>query len=66
MPLTNQQNEAFERGMKLRRDNTTLDDVRSDLHTQLYDSGVFDTQVIDGWQFMDHLILGLDMLEGRA
>ena len=66
MPLTNQQNEAFERGMKLRRDNTTLEGVRSELHGELYNSGVFDTHVLDGWQFMDHLILGIDMLEGKA
>ena len=48
MPLTNQQNNAFERGMKLRRDNTTLADVRLQLNGEPLSSNVFDTQVIAG------------------
>lgn len=67
MPLTMLEDWAFKRGMKYRRDGVTFVDLKTNLDDPgRTDTTVYDNRIVEGWQFMDHLILGLDMLEGKA
>lgn len=58
-----QEREAHVEGMRFRRDNVTSDELDDMLAKG---TGTYNVHVIRGWQYMDQLILGLDMLEGRA
>ena len=68
------QDDAFKEGMRMRRDNVTESElnfivgkgyelvVKNQTPSQREEN----ESVVEGWKFMDRLILGLDMLEGRA
>ena len=58
--------DAFKEGMWMRRDNVT----ESELIFRTREAHALGPSttllVVEGWKFMDRLILGPDMLEGRA
>lgn len=58
--------DAFKEGMKMRRDNMTESELIFELGKRTLSASVHNSSVVEGWKFMDRLILGLDMLEGRA
>ena len=60
------QDDAFKEGMRYRRDNVTESELIFELGKRSLSESVYNGSVVDGWKFMDRLILGLDMLDGRA
>lgn len=64
--MTPGQTKAYKAGMKFRRDNVTLEDLRAEINKQPLSQSVHATSMIEGWEFMDNFILAQEMLEGRA
>lgn len=64
--MTPSQTKAFKAGMKFRRDNVTMEDLRAEINRQPLAHSVHAASMIQGWEFMDNFILAQDMLEGRA
>lgn len=60
------QDDAFKEGMRMRRDNVTESELIFELGKRTLSGSVHNASVVEGWKFMDRLILGIDMLEGRA
>lgn len=60
------QDDAFKEGMRFRRDNVSEGDLVKELGQRCLAGAVHNSSVVEGWRFMDRLILGLDMLTGKA
>lgn len=60
------QDDAFKEGMRFRRDNVTESELFFELGKRTLSGSVQNSSVVEGWKFMDRLILAQEMLEGRA
>ena len=60
------QDDAFKQGMRFRRDNVSEDDVVKEFGGYTLSASVHLTSAVEGWKFMDRLILGLELMTGKA